>query len=722
MEPKEATEAAANRWANRIADALASGPAVGAVLAVLFFVAGTLSLDNLSYFGHASDDLRRLAIRIYGPQVAVEAARILALYLAVGLTGGLISSGLCGLRDRLRGARPRSLLFRISRHVLLLGTLHLYFLAHSMVVHPQLYAEAFYDRGGIRRQIQVLLTDWFSPALLSALLLGGLILWVLWPVGRLWSRLRWPTLRVRDGLAWAGALGLLAIALLAATLTTGSGRATDNRGPNLLILAVDSLRADRLEEPRYRRVAPRMRRLAAKSVMFTHNYTTLARTFPSWVTLLTGREPYDHGIRHMFPSWEARRHVGRGGLPQQLARAGWRTAVVSDYAGEIFGRIDLGFQHVDVSAFSFYEIVRQRVIKAHTNLLPYLATAPGQRLVPPMQGLPENADSRILAQRVNRMLDRVAQEKKFAVVAFFSSCHFPYAAPWPHYQTFTSRAYHGPYRYHKQRQLHEHEPSLQDVRHMRGLFDGAVATADEAIGHVLDHLKRLGIADRTIVVLTADHGENLYEADLGMGHGDHLRGENATRAPLIIYDPRRKGPARRVTSVVRDVDLAPTLAARLGVRLPQATGHDNTPLMQGRAPAKARPAFMETGLWFTRDIPGVGTDMRLAYPPVLGGLVTMDEKHQGDLVLNPQYETLVVAAKHRAIRTNRWKLIYVPLASRVRYLLYDLKRDPDCTRDVARKHPEVVTRLSRRLTRWMRRAPGALQVGRYVLPGQGATP
>ena len=99
--------------------------------------------------------------------------------------------------------------------------------------------------------------------------------------------------------------------------------------------------------------------------------------------------------------------------------------------------------------------------------------------------------------------------------------------------------------------------------------------------------------------------------------------------------------------------------------------------------------------------------------------MVLDPKHRGDLVVGKGYRTLVVAAKHRAIRTQRWKLVYIPLADGVRYQLFDIKADPHCTRNVAKKHPRVTARLANRLVRWMRGAPGSVQVGDYVLPGQG---
>jgi arylsulfatase A-like enzyme len=167
------------------------------------------------------------------------------------------------------------------------------------------------------------------------------------------------------------------------------------------------------------------------------------------------------------------------------------------------------------------------------------------------------------------------------------------------------------------------------------------------------------------------------------------------------------------------VDLAPTLAALVGKPMKGVSGKDLGPLLRGEAaPALTdRAAFMETGLWFTDEVSGVGRDLRIPYPPVLGGLVTLDQKRGGDLVLNPEYERMVVAAKHRALRTRDWKLVYVPLPDRVRTFLYDVRRDPFCVTDVSARHPEVARALIARLTAWMRGEPGSIEVGPYVLPG-----
>ena len=73
--------------------------------------------------------------------------------------------------------------------------------------------------------------------------------------------------------------------------------------------------------------------LAARGTRFDHAYVSIPRTFPSWVTLLTGRHAHHHGIRSMFPRWEERAR-DFDARPERLSRAGYATGVVSDYAGD----------------------------------------------------------------------------------------------------------------------------------------------------------------------------------------------------------------------------------------------------------------------------------------------------------------------------------------------------------------------------------------------------
>jgi arylsulfatase A-like enzyme len=440
----------------------------------------------------------------------------------------------------------------------------------------------------------------------------------------------------------------------------------------------------------------------------------LPRTFPSWVTLLTGRHPHHHGIRSMFPRWEERAH-DFDALPGRLARAGYATGVVSDYAGDVFSRVDLGFGFVDVPEFDFRQLVRQRALERETPLMPVLHSRLGRAAFPVMREMNDAADPAMLARDAVRTMRRLEGRGPFLLVVFFSTAHFPYAAPAPYYRRFTDASYRGRYKYDKPVGLGQDAPAdARDEEQVRGLYDGAVSAIDDAAQTILDAAVRDGIGGKTVVVVTADHGETLYDNGHGAGHGDHLFGDEGTHVPLVVVDPRNP-VARREGAITRDVDLAPTLYALTGVAPPgDLDGQSLVPALSG-APLPARRAYAETGLWFTEDIAGLPGDMRLPYPGI-ARLTEVDTQHGDELVLQSAMRPLTIVAKHRMVRDERYKLVYVPARTGVRWLLFDTQVDPGETEDVARAHPDVVARLEGDLWSWMRLDGDMTERGGYLVP------
>jgi arylsulfatase A-like enzyme len=713
-----------------LGDAFVSPPAAAVYVALVLFVWDLSGIAELSYFGHRSQEAWDFAFKNLAGKVVRDQIRILALHVAIALVGGLCAWSILVARAWVRhtesgrlGAQPARG-WRLLRATAVVLALHFYFFLRGAVETPQIYADVLYMKGGWRRSLQVFLTDRVGLPLLDLAAVFLCLVFIFGPLLRREVRLRWKKRqrrwwhrshqRRKQALLWA----LLPFAVFALVLISVSwalapqSDSPRNEGPNILILAADGMRADRLSAQR-RKLIPNLSRLAAQGVVFERAYSSLARTFPAWVNLLSGRYPHSHGVRHMFPTPTALRRIGPV-LPAHLAQQGVRTAVVSDYAGEVFGRVDLGFERVSVPAFDFFQIVRQQSLRIHTHLLPYITGGFGRRLVPVMDGFPDNADPFLLARRVCAALRELRGQKQFMLTAFFSTTHFPYAAPYPYYKTATRRDYDGPFKYGKTRVLGEKGLQARDIRQVRGLYDGTVAATDAALGMILAELKRLGLARNTIVVFTSDHGENIYEADLGMGHGDHLRGEVAQRIPLLIRAPGVK--SRRISAVVRDVDLAPTLAALAGHPLKPTDGKSLVPLLKGQKDDLGLSAFAETGLWFTQTGEGWSAEDRLYYPEVLGGLMDIDAKGGYTITVKKKYQDLVIAAKHRCIITDRWKLIYKPLRQGVQLELYDVRKDPLNQHNLASSHQKVVERLWPRLRDWMLKDKNAVLRGDYVLP------
>jgi arylsulfatase A-like enzyme len=179
-------------------------------------------------------------------------------------------------------------------------------------------------------------------------------------------------------------------------------------------------------------------------------------------------------------------------------------------------------------------------------------------------------------------------------------------------------------------------------------------------------------------------------------------------------DPRKKTP-QRVASIVRDVDLAPTLAELAG--LDAATDVDGVSLAPAIGGAAVPPllAYAETGLWFTTEIPGLPDGLRLPYPNI-GGLTEIDPEHGDEIMLQKGMRPITVVAKHRMVRDDRWKLVYAPTRAGARFFLFDTAQDPGETRDIAAEHPAEVTRLKNELFGWMLRDRDMRMQGEFLVP------
>jgi hypothetical protein len=226
-------------------------------------------------------------------------------------------------------------------------------------------------------------------------------------------------------------------------------------------------------------------------------------------------------------------------------------------------------------------------------------------------------------------------------VVFFSTPHFPYVAPYPDY-LWRAENYAGPYLYHAPPTMGERVPTPRDVEQVRARYDGAVRSSDRAIGRLLGALRRDGAFGNPVVVVTGDHGEELYEEDGIAGHGDTIGAERSQVVPILLVGPG--APRGRVRDdQVRLHDLGATLLGLVEGQRGREFGDGLDLLVEG----VPRPTCVETGLWFFPRLPLGLQGRRLEYP----GIAELLELDPGtrEFVLRPDVVARVESAKARGL-------------------------------------------------------------------------
>jgi len=691
---------------------LKSGILSGIVIFIFLWISCLALSGGFSVMGVKNAEITRIVRENFLYRIIFFQIKIFLAYVFVGaITGAITGLFWATILNRLLSVTKT--IFLNTASVLLL---HIYFVSRAVLKYPQLFTETFYDRGGLLRKIQVFITG-INPLILDA---AGVILFVLFifPVlAKFVQEFRRRGRRPGISLICFCAALFLTVAAGAGIIYIRHHRV--NKGPNIIFIGSDSLRFDRLSGNGYsRKTSPNIDRLMEKSVSFDSYYISCPRTFPSFLSILTGTQPATHGIRHMFPTAEERQ-IKLPLLTSILKKNGYATGVVGDFAADIFSRINLDFDIVDVPYFNFPVLTEQRGLEIHFMLMPYFANDYGRRIFPGLMELSHNADPGMLWQNGKNDLNRLRNSEKFFMVFFFSVNHFPYAAPHPYYRKFTDPSYSGPFKYHKINRVDTKEDITQeDITQINALYDGTVAAFDAAVGRILEYLEKTGLSGNTIVIVSADHGDSLYEKNYGMGHGEHLRGEQVIRPPLIIYDPFRKYPVGKVKAITQSIDLMPSLLQRLELPVPETVeGKSFLPLMLGEKEKTNDYAYCETGIWFTDKGDQFFQKQRIMYPDITV-LNRIDFGHNYEIVISDQYDPIVTMAKHRMIRTENYKLIYIPTHQGVKYELLRESPGGEENENFYGKYPEIEKKMKEYLWTELKREKNMIIRNDYLIPSR----
>lgn len=363
----------------------------------------------------------------------------------------------------------------------------------------------------------------------------------------------------------------------------------------VILISIDTLRADRLPLYGYTKIqTPFLDRFAKDAWLFENAYSPCPMTLPAHTTMLTGTLPPEHGVRNNIGFvFDGEAHMS---LPRLLRQRGYATgAAVSSYV--------LRFETGLGALFDFYE--------------DSFGTTPGVQPV----NYQRSGDK--TAAFAEAWIGEHAGKPFFFLFHIYEP-HVPYDPPEPF------RSQYG------------------------ATYDGEVATSDAIVGAFLDSLKKLGVYDRAIVIVTSDHGEGLGE------HGEQQHSiflyREAIRVPLLVKLPANSGAGRRVAAPVQLSDIFPTVTAALGLPLPKEVSGTSL-FAAGAKGAAARVIYGET-----------------LFPRLQLG----------------------------------WSDLHSALDARYHYIhgprpeLYDTVVDPREEHDLAKSDPATVSRLARELYRFPR--------------------
>lgn len=336
--------------------------------------------------------------------------------------------------------------------------------------------------------------------------------------------------------------------------------------PNVVLISIDSLRRDHLGAYGYdRATSPHLDALAGEGVVFERAMSTTTWTLPAHASMLTGLYPTVHGVQG-----DADRLPDAARLVSEAFReAGYATrAVVSaPYLNAGFG-FDQGWDLYD-DVTGIFDSRAQNLDDSHWKV-----TSPE------------------VHRRAVEALDTVGEGPFFLFVHYWD-VHYDYAPP-PPYDTMFDPGYEGAItslNYYWNDDIHA-DMRPRDLRHIVALYDGEIAYTDAYVGRLFEELRRRGLWDDALVVVTADHGDEFFEHG-EKGHEHNLFGTTLD-VPLIVKLPRAERAGARVGAFVSLVDVADTLFS--------VAGASSTGFTQGRnllailtGPPEPRPLFAALG-------------------------------------------------------------------------------------------------------------------------------
>ena len=443
----------------------------------------------------------------------------------------------------------------------------------------------------------------------------------------------------------------LAIALVMTALLSESPDAAERGSPpsvrpyNVVLLAVDGLRADHLGLYGYRRAtSPHLDSRAKAAVVFERAIAPASWTLPSFASMFSGLPPLEHRAlshRRQFPA-------SKPLLAEALRTAGYRTAAFAGghFLDPVFGLMR-GFDLRRNTGWGRYDFLRTtaprgaRWIRDHHAQGPFFLFVHGNDVHPPFMQ-PESGEATSLAIDEGRrggLVDSSLLDYSF-VAAFNAGreakVFFGFVPPNDYLQEVSAI---------------KDDPA--EMARVAAHYDSRILAADHDLETVFQALAETGREKDTLVVLLSDHGLELGERGALATAFHHSLADEIIRVPLVLWHPDL--PARRVQATVALEDLPATILELAGLsgRLP---GRSFAGLARGKSESEPREAFSVSSVL---DFEGT---IRL-----------------------------------HSIDRGEWKLVYDQESEQTR--LFNIKSDPGETLDVSAREPKITRSLLERLSR-----------------------
>ncbi|MBI3966618.1 MAG: sulfatase [Chloroflexi bacterium] len=394
---------------------------------------------------------------------------------------------------------------------------------------------------------------------------------------------------------------------------------------NVLIITVDTLRWDRIGacgDPITR--TPQIDALAGAGVLSCQVITPQPNTNSAHASLFTGTYPNTHRVReHMVD----RLVSGLPTLTEALKAQGYTTVGIHSWISldPPFSGLDRGFDsyqgYVVNLPSSLSHPTAQYFAATFRRLREYLQIVKTTEVITGSgRAVEEEIDGRadVTTDAVLHWLDERDDRPFFLWVHYFDP-HWPYTPP-PPYDTMYDPSYDGSldgsmkYVWGIRDGHVQISPDSRENQHLIALYRGEITFTDEQIGRLLKALEERGLTERTLVILTGDHGDNFGE------HGQwfHPRSlyDSEIRVPLVMRLPGRL-PAVRLSAPASILDITPTVLEVVGAPAPATLeGESLLPVIDGRTSGVERIVFTQ----FNGDrlVAAVGANWKLIADP-LGG-------------------------------------------------------------------------------------------------------